>query len=230
MKTLSRGTWIALAAVVAIPATVGIAKTIEHKRWHDMSPETRARLDEGRLAMAKTALKLTADQEKLWTPLEAQVRDAFKDRATKKVEWDKKREERRAEREKSDGKDDTASKRPDMAERIDKMSQNMTERADRMKAFAASFKPFYASLSDEQKDVLRPLMRDLAPGFGKGGHKGPRWAHGGWGPGGREHHGWGGGKHRGGDRGGPMMDDGGPDGPAERGEQPGGDTKPAEKL
>ena len=71
------------------------------------------------------------------------------------------------------------------------MSTRLSERADRMKAFSSAFTPFYASLSDEQKDVLRPLVHELAPGFGRGGHHGPRWAFGGWGPGGDgRHHGW----------------------------------------
>ena len=222
MKKLSRGAWAALAAVTAIPATVAIAATMEHGRWHEMSPETRARLDDGKLAMAKTALKLSAEQEKLWTPIETQVRDAFKFRDAKRAEHDKMRADR--EKERADAK--TPDPRPDMAERIEKMSQGMSERADRLKAFSGSFKPFYASLSEEQKDVLRPLMKQLAPGFGgKHGEHGSRWAMGGgWGPGGREHHGWGSGRHHGeqGDRGGPGMDDDGPgrpqggDGPADK--------------
>jgi LTXXQ motif family protein len=206
MMKLSRGRWIAIAAAAAIPATVAIAATAEHAGWGRMSPETRARLDEGRLAMARAALKLTPDQEKLWTPLEAQARTFFKEREGKKAEHDKMREE--MEKQRAEGK------RPDMAERLDKMSQNMSDRADRMKAFSASFKPFYASLSDEQKDVLRPLVRDFMPGMRGHGHGGPRWAFGGgWGPDGRgEHHGWGGGRHHGehGDRGEPMMDNSSP--------------------
>jgi hypothetical protein len=179
MKTLSRGTWIALAAVVAVPATVAIAKTADNAGWHSMTPDTRSRLQEGRLAMVKTALQLTPDQEKLWTPVEAQVREGFKAREARMEEWKKKREERKAEREKGG-----EQKRADLAERFEKMSQRMGERAERMKAFSAAFSPFYASLSDEQKDALRPLMKQLIPG----GHRGHRFS-GGWGPGGH-HHGW----------------------------------------
>lgn len=162
MKTFSRGTWLALAAVTAIPASVALAATAEKAGWMRPSAETIQRLEEGRLAMAKTALKLSPDQEKLWAPIETQVRDAFKAHEAKRAEWQKTREER--EKQRAEGK------RPDMAERFDKMSQNMSERADRMKAFATSFRPFYASLSDEQKDVLKPLMRDLSPGMGGRGH------------------------------------------------------------
>jgi hypothetical protein len=216
MKNLSRGAWLAIAAVVAVPVTVAVAKSGDHHGWHSMSPEARMRLDEGKIAMAKIALKLTADQGKLWEPLEAQARSFMKDRQDKMAERQKMRDERRAERSK-DGADRKAgdTNRPDIAERLEKMSQNMSERAERMKTFVGAFKPFYASLSDEQKEVLRPLMRDLSPGMGGRGHMGKRWAHGGgWGEGGRGHHkgehgGWGG--RHGGDRGGPMMDGAGPD-------------------
>jgi len=185
MNKLSRGAWLAIAAVAAVPATVAIAKSVDRAGgWHNMTPETRTRLEDGRIAMAKAALQLNADQEKLWAPVESAVRDGFKAREAKRAEWAKKREERRSD--KSDG----ASKRPDLAERYERMSNNLAERADRFKTFSTAFKPFYASLSDEQKDVLRPLMRQLAPGFGHGGGRGPHWAVGGdWGPGGPGHHG-----------------------------------------
>ncbi len=179
MKKLSRGTWLALAAVAAIPASVAIAKTADNAGWH-MTPETRSRLEDGKLAMVKAALQLTPDQEKLWAPVEAQVRDTFKAREAKIEEWKKKREERKAENEKGG-----EHKHADLAQRFEKLSQRAAERADRLKAFSSAFSPFYASLSDEQKDVLRPLARQLSPGFGGRGH---RFADG-WGPGGR-HHGW----------------------------------------
>jgi len=159
MKNLSRGAWLAVAAVAAIPATIAIAKTADNAGWR-MTPETRSRLEDGRLAMAKVALKLNADQEKLWAPVEQQVRDTFKVREERRAERAKKREERKAE--KSEGGE---HKRADLAARYEKISQRVSERADRLKAFSSAFTPFYASLSDEQKDVLRPLMRELAPGF-----------------------------------------------------------------
>lgn len=203
MMKLSRGAWIAVAAVAAVPVTVAFAKQSD-RGWHSMSPEARTRLDEGKIAMAKTALKLTAEQEKLWAPLEEQARSFMKARQDKMAERKKEREERRAEK-----KDGAEKKRPDMAERLAKMSQNMTERADRMKAFSTAFTPFYASLTEEQKEVLRPLVRQFGPGFGGPGHKGPRWAHGGgWGHDGKHgDRGWGG-RH---DRGGPGAADAGPD-------------------
>ena len=199
MKKLSRGALAAIAIAVLVPAGFAVAKSVEHGRWHQMSPETRARLDEGKLAMAKTALKLNADQEKLWTAVETEVRAAAKARTEKFAEWEKMRAER--DKNRADGK------KPDMLERLEKMTQHMTEGAERMKAFTAAFKPLYTTLSEEQKDVLKPLMRELSPGMGRGHHGGGRCAHGGGREGGWGHHGrdggWGGrmrGEH--GDRGG----------------------------
>jgi hypothetical protein len=196
MNKLSRGAIAALAAAIAIPAGVAIARHGDHGHggWHKMSPQARERLDEGKLAMAKTALKLSPEQDKLWSALETEIRAGFKMRAERMAERQKMREERGKQREESkdDGKDDSASK-PDLAERINKMSQRMSERAERAKAFAAAFTPLYASLSDEQKEVMRPLLHDLMGG--RGGH-GKRWAMGsGWG--GHEGRGHGGWHHRG---------------------------------
>lgn len=218
MMKVSRGALAAIAAALVVPAGVAIAHNYDKGGWSRLSPEARARLDEGKLAMAKTALKLNAEQEKLWAPVEAEVRATLKMREERRLERDKMREEHRKARDATaDGKSADV-KMPDMADRIDRMSQRMGERAERMKSFAAAFKPFYASLTNEQKEVLRPLARDLMGGEGRGhgGPHGKRWAMGGgWGEGGR---GWGhhGGHHRGGpDREAPNFrdDGGGPGGP-----------------
>jgi hypothetical protein len=189
MMKLSRGILAAIALAAAVPATYAVAKGVEHARWHQMSPETRARMDEGRLAMIKTALKLNPDQDKLWAPIETQLREGTKLREAKRAEFEAKRAE--IEKNRAEGK------KPDLSERFEKMSKAMTERATRMSAFAGAFKPFYASLSDEQKEVLRPLIRQMAPGMGGRGHGhhfaegGERGGHGGWGGhrGGQGHHG-----------------------------------------
>lgn len=171
MSRLSRSAWIAIAAAVAFPATIAIAQKHDHGAASSgMSDDTRARLQEGKLAGAKAALKLTAEQEKLWEPVEAQIRAAHKERDDHHAHHQKMREERQKQR--AEGKDVA----PDMIARLDMMSEHMAERAVRIKAFTEAFKPFYASLSDDQKKVLRPLSRDVMPfmgrgGMGRGGHK-----------------------------------------------------------
>jgi hypothetical protein len=179
MTRISRG--LALALLIGVsPAAVLVAQAARDGGWK-MSPEARERLQDGRIAAAKAALKLTPDQEKLWAPVEEQVRQSYKDRAEKRAEHQKKREERKAEREKGE-KSAESRPRPNIAERYERQSQRLSERADKMKAFSSAFSPFYASLSDEQKDVAGPVMRDLRVarlGGGRHGHRG--WHDGGWG-------------------------------------------------
>src|SRR5690606_24739142 len=123
-KNLSRGAWLAIAAITAVPATVAIAKTAHHADWR-MSSETRSRIEDGRLAMVKVALRLTPDQEKLWAPLEQQVRDTFKARETKRVERIEKRKERKAD--KADKHEHNHARR-DLAARYEKISQRLSDR------------------------------------------------------------------------------------------------------
>jgi len=147
------------------------------------SPEVESRLDDGRIAMAKAALKLTPEQEKLWAPVEEKIRADYAEHRKMREEWRTKREERRAERDK-DGKREKLA----LPERIEKQSERMADRATKMseragktKAFAETVKPFYASLSDEQKEVANHVLRRFAQGGHgrhghRGGHHGRRWA------------------------------------------------------
>lgn len=196
MIKLSRTAWIVAAvAAAAVPTSIAVAKHGGGWGWHKMSPEARARLEDGRIAMAKTALKLTAEQEPLWAAVEKEIRTGFEMRAKRREEFRAKREERRkARREAKDGDRKAHRGRDrDLAKRFERMSERVSSRAERLKAFSAAFSPFYASLSNEQKEVIRPLMRKLSPRGGRRhGHRG--WRHGGrWADGGRGHHR--GGKH-----------------------------------
>ncbi len=197
MKTMSRG--LALALLIGVsPAAVLVAQAARDGGWK-MSPEARERLQEGKIASAKATLKLTAEQEKLWAPIEEQVRTMYKERAEKRAERQKRREERRAEREKGgDQKTAETRQRPNVAERYERIAKRMSDRADKMKAFSSAFSPFYASLTDQQKEVVGPAMRELRVAQLGGGHRG--WGHrgGGWHDGGWGKR-WGGHHDRGGD-------------------------------
>jgi hypothetical protein len=139
---------------------VALAETQAQDRPDIRSPELRARLHDGRLAMIRESLKLDDAQLKLWEPVEAQLRASFDARQ-------KARAERRAARQRDPGE------RPSLADRLDRMSQRMSERAERAKALASAFRPFYASLSDDQKAVAGVVMRRALRG-----HDGPGWRHG----------------------------------------------------
>src|SRR5262244_2725436 len=53
----------------------------EHMQHMRMSPEDRAAFADARIAAVHAGLKLTADQEKLWPPVEAALRDLAKQRS-----------------------------------------------------------------------------------------------------------------------------------------------------
>ena len=116
------------------------------------SAETLQRLQDGKFAMAKTALKLTDAQAKLWQPVEDLIRKRQADRI-------KAMQDRQATR-------DANGVRPSMADRLDRMSTEMSKRAEETKAFAATFRPFYDSLSGSQKAVAGPLLAEF-----NGGHR-----------------------------------------------------------
>jgi hypothetical protein len=143
---------------IAIPGAVVLAETQAQAGAEVRSPELRARLHDGRLAMIKEALKLNDAQLKLWAPVEAQLRASFEARQKRRAEW-------RAARE--------SGERLSPADRLDRRSQRLAERAERSKALAAAFRPFYSSLSDEQKAVAGVVMRQALRGHDRHG-----WRHG----------------------------------------------------
>ncbi len=49
-----------------------------HGRWSALTPEDRAAFADARIAGLHAGLKLNADQEKLWPPVEAALRDMVK--------------------------------------------------------------------------------------------------------------------------------------------------------
>jgi hypothetical protein len=148
----------AALVAAAVPAAIVLAQAPE--RAAGLSADARARLLEGRLAMAKTALNLTNDQMLLWAPVEQHIRASVAER-----------QKRRAERQQM-RQSGAASQRRALPERLDRASERMAQRAERMKAFAAVFKPFYASLNDEQKAMAGVVLRQMrGPGM-----RGPRWA------------------------------------------------------
>src|SRR5437868_14998613 len=86
----------AIAGIAALAIAGSTAVYAQHHSWsHEhmrMSPEDRAAFADARIAAVKAGLKLTPDQEKLWPPVEAAVRDFAKlriDRANARMNADK---------------------------------------------------------------------------------------------------------------------------------------------
>src|SRR5690242_15588794 len=85
-----------IAAIAALAIAGSTAVYAQHNRWFSahmqharMSPEDRAAFADARIAAVHAGLKLNDDQEKLWPPVEAAVRDLVKlriDRANARMQ------------------------------------------------------------------------------------------------------------------------------------------------
>ena len=161
-----------LAGVAALTIAGSTVVYAQHRPWFHgpmrMSPEDRAAFLDARIAAVHAGLKLSPDQEKLWPPVEAAVRDFAKmriDRANARMEADK-----------SDaGKTETG----------DNPVARLRERADSMAATATSLKqiadaadPLYKTLDDGQKRRLSLLTHLEGRGFGAEGWRRHRFERG----------------------------------------------------
>jgi hypothetical protein len=129
----------------------------DHKGWRGprrpISAEDRAAFIDARIAAVKAGLKLSAEQEKLWGPVENAARELGKKYgerfAARREEWQKRREELK------DGKEPPAV---DHVERLRKRADALAERATDMKRFADVAQPLYATLDEGQKRRLQTLI------------------------------------------------------------------------
>ena len=79
----------AIAGIAALAIAGSTAGYAQHRPWFH---EDRAAFTDARIAAVKAGLKLTPDQEKLWPPVEAAVRDFAKlriDRANARMNADR---------------------------------------------------------------------------------------------------------------------------------------------
>jgi len=140
---------IAGAAALAIAASTAVYAQYrpwfhEHMRHMMMNPEDRAAFVDARIAAVHAGLKLTADQEKLWPPVEGAVRDFAKmriDRANARM----------------NPKPDDAQKADDPVARLRERADNMATSAAALKKIADAADPLYKTLDDGQKRRLAIL-------------------------------------------------------------------------
>ena len=113
---------------------------VDVQRWRPSAQDITA-FGDARIAALKEGLKLTADQEKLWPPLEKALRDASKARA-----------DRMAARASAD--------RPsDPVERMQFRAQRLSEAGASLKSIADAAAPLYKVLDDGQKHRFTLLAR-----------------------------------------------------------------------
>ena len=143
----------AIAAVAVLAIAGSTAVYAQHRHWAGhvfsrMNPEDRAAYADARIAAVHAGLKLTADQEKLWPPVEAAVKEFAKlriDRANARM---------------NPPKDDSSQQKPDdPVARLRDRAENMAATAGAMKKIAEAADPLYKTLDDGQKRRLAVLTR-----------------------------------------------------------------------
>ncbi len=134
---------LAIAGSTAVYAQHNRSWSHHHER---MNPEDRAAFADARIAAVKAGLKLNADQEKLWPPVEAAVRDFAKLRID--------RANARMNAQRDDSRD---SQRPDPVTRLRDRADTMATTAAAMKRIADAADPLYKTLDDGQKRRLAIL-------------------------------------------------------------------------
>jgi hypothetical protein len=156
---------VLLAGVAALAIAGSTVVYAQHRPWfhiHErMNPEDRAAFTDARIAAVHAGLKLTPDQEKLWPPLEAAVRDFAKMRID--------RANARMNSQKDDSKD--AQKPDDPVARLHERADNMAVTAAALKKIADAADPLYKTLDDGQKRRLK-ILTHMEGRFGGGG-----WRH-----------------------------------------------------
>jgi hypothetical protein len=146
-----------LAGVAALAIAGSTVVYAQHRPWfHEhmrMSPEDRAAFTDARIAAVRAGLKLTPDQDKLWPPVEAAVRDFAKlriDRANARMNAQQ-------DAAKDGQKPDDAQKPDDPVARLRERADNMAATASAMKKIADAADPLYKTLDDGQKRRLAIL-------------------------------------------------------------------------
>jgi hypothetical protein len=140
-------TLLSLSAPVSALAADGDQKPSRAERVQQWAADRETMLD-AKLAGMKAGLRLTADQEKLWSPFESAVKDADKSRmdAMRQIM------QTRAQ-----------GKRMSPLDHLGAMADRLSQAATNIKKIAEAAKPLYDSLDDSQKHKFGMLGRMLMP-------------------------------------------------------------------
>jgi hypothetical protein len=121
------------------------------------------RFVDARLAAIRAGLKLTADQERLWQPVEDAIRRNASERFARF-------EQRRAPRDRRQSMD--------FMQQLETRGAMMTENAQRASALATAMRPLWDTFSEDQKRIAPRLMRSATGGEGWRERRGRRHEHG----------------------------------------------------
>jgi hypothetical protein len=143
-KALIVGAAVALVGVSVLVYSAVAQQGPGSARWRPSAEDIGA-FASARIAALKAGLALTAEQERLWGPVE----EALRDNAKRRVErWQK----FRADRESQTGPADPVT-------RLRRGSEYMGERSAEMKRLADALQPLYEKLDDAQKRRFQILSR-----------------------------------------------------------------------
>jgi zinc resistance-associated protein len=131
------------------------------------SPEDVEAFTDARIAALHAGLKLSADQEKLWPPVEEAIRGLVKLR--------REQAQARRERREQGGQGGLDGDRDDLPGLLRGMAERQGARAEALRRLADAAQPLYATFDDGQKRRLRLLARHMRPGMMR-----HAWRHGGW--------------------------------------------------
>jgi hypothetical protein len=152
---------IAAIAVLSIAGSGAVYaqyhRFAEHMHHMRMNPEDRAAFVDARIAAVHAGLKLNADQEKLWPPVEAAVRDFAKlrmDRANARMS---------AGQGAGQG---NADKPDDPVARLRQRADDMGATSAALKKIADAADPLYKTLDEGQKRRLAVLTHQHRGPFG----------------------------------------------------------------
>ena len=148
-----------LAGIAALAIAGSTVAYAQNRQWfHEhmrVSPEDRAAFADARIAAVHAGLKLTADQEKLWPPVETAVREFAKlriDRANARM----------------NAKPVDAQTPDDPVARLRTRADNMAVTATALKKIADAADPLYMTLDEGQKRRLAILTHRGGRGGGEG--------------------------------------------------------------
>ncbi|MCC2651428.1 MAG: hypothetical protein K0Q60_1591 [Microvirga sp.] len=147
----------ALAQQTPAPAAPATPQAQQDQDRQDRRPRLSQddynRLVDARIASIKAGLKLNADQERLWAPVESAIRESAGERFTRMQE--------RPDRD--------ARRSMDFMQRLERRSAMVTERAQRSTAVTTALRPLWDTLTEDQKRIAPRLLREAVD------NDGPRW-------------------------------------------------------
>ncbi|WP_375465534.1 Spy/CpxP family protein refolding chaperone [uncultured Methylobacterium sp.] len=138
-----------LALAGAVAARNGEAGPFHREggRWSRLSPQDREAFAEARIAALHAGLRLSADQEKLWPPVEAATRELAGQR---RAQWTTMRDAKRMDE--------------DAPAALRAMADAATARGAALGKLADASGPLYATLDPDQKRRAMILARPMRTG------------------------------------------------------------------